>query len=265
MPTFTIITVCLNIVSTIRRTCESIVNQTFQDFQWIVVDGASTDGTLDILKEYSSRINIFISESDKGIYNAMNKGIRLATGEYIIFMNGGDEFYNIGVLREVKDKQPIADVIYGRTFMVDKNYIKEPEKVVNKNTFYKHNIVHQSAFIKTALQKKYIFDETLKICSDYDFFVKILFKDATFEYHDIIISKFYSGGFSEINHQLALNEESIIRQRYYNFISKIKYDPVWNQKFKHYFMIITHPRYIAGWIKNKIIDFISIKKEQKII
>ena len=94
-PALTIITVCRN-EPNIERTCESIVSQTWQDFEWIVVDGASTDGTLDILEKYKDRIDVFVSEPDTGIFNAMNKGIRLAHGEFLNFMNGGDEFAKIG-------------------------------------------------------------------------------------------------------------------------------------------------------------------------
>ena len=193
----------------------------------------------------------------------MNKGIKLASGEYVNFMNGGDEFYDNDVLAKVfNGKEYDADVIYGRTYMVGKNYIKEPKIIMNKQAFYKNNIVHQSAFTKTVLQKKYLFDETLKICSDYDFFVKILFKGFTFKYINIIVSKFDTGGISETNRQLGINEISIIRKRYYNFILKIKYDPKWKQKLNHYIMILTHPRYVAGWIKRKIKNMFNKTQKQ---
>ena len=109
----TIITVCFNIKDEIERTCQSIVNQTWQNFEWIVIDGGSTDGTVDILKKYSDRINILVSEPDKGIYNAMNKGIKLSHGEWLNFMNGGDRFTSNDVLKEVfSGKEYSADVLY---------------------------------------------------------------------------------------------------------------------------------------------------------
>ena len=125
MPAFTIITVCLNIASTIRRTCESIVHQTFQDFQWIVVDGASTDGTLDILKEYSSRINILISEPDKGIYNAMNKGIKLAHGDYLLFLNGGDKIAQDTIFENILNQLKDYPIITCNLNILNKNGEKE--------------------------------------------------------------------------------------------------------------------------------------------
>ena len=109
-----IITICYNIKDEIERTCKSIVGQTWQDFEWIVVDGGSTDGTLEVLKKYSDRIDILISEKDSGIYNAMNKGIKLANGEWLNFMNGGDNFASNDVLEKVfKNKNYEADILYG--------------------------------------------------------------------------------------------------------------------------------------------------------
>ena len=95
-----VITICYN-EKNIRKTCESIVGQSWQDFEWIVVDGGSTDGTLDVLNEYRDRIDVLISEPDNGIYNAMNKGIARARGEWLNFMNGGDAFCDKTVLEQV--------------------------------------------------------------------------------------------------------------------------------------------------------------------
>jgi len=254
MKKLTIITVCLNIASTIERTCQSIVNQTFQDFEWIVVDGASTDGTLQILEKYRNRIDILISEPDKGIYNAMNKGIKLASGEYVNFMNGGDEFYDNDVLAKVfNGKEYDADVIYGATYYKDHNKLSISQNIPDKKSFYKCSINHQSAIIKTKYQKKYPFDEKYKVCADYDFFIKLVFSNKKFVTTDIIISTFYSGGYGQINHELGLEENKMIREKYYNFFDKLKYDPIYNEKYNHYKMALTHPRYIAGWIKRKII------------
>ena len=94
-----IITICYN-EPNIEKTCESIINQTWQDFEWIVIDGGSTDGTLEILNKYKTRINKLISEPDKGIYNALNKGIKFAKGEWLNFMNGGDRFCDNLVLEK---------------------------------------------------------------------------------------------------------------------------------------------------------------------
>lgn len=110
-----IVTVCYN-EKDIGRTCESIVSQSCQDFEWIVVDGGSTDGSLEVIKHYKERIDILISEPDNGIYDAMNKGIRLAKGKWINFMNGGDTFADnciVGDFLRFAGDNPAADVIYG--------------------------------------------------------------------------------------------------------------------------------------------------------
>lgn len=110
-----VITICYN-EKNIRKTCESIVGQSWQDFEWIVVDGGSTDGTLDVLNEYRDRIDVLISEPDNGIYNAMNKGIARARGEWLNFMNGGDAFCDKTVLEQVfggGSSRDGADVLYG--------------------------------------------------------------------------------------------------------------------------------------------------------
>ncbi len=270
MPAFTIITVCLNIASTIRRTCESIVNQTFQDFQWIVVDGASTDGTLDILKEYSSRINILISEPDKGIYNAMNKGIKLATGEYINFMNGGDEFYNNAVLQKVVDTEPTADVIYG-DIMVNTGktlYLHRNQRLLCPKSLYKQTISHPASFVKRSIMLRYRFDESFKIAADYDFFTKIYFrKKYTFKRLDITIAIFYLDGISSTNIIVTQQENTKIRLKYYCFIQRYKFDKQVRKdiadKISFYKMVATHPRYIAGWIKRKILGIIQCTHKDK--
>lgn len=111
-PRFSVITVCWNEADRIRETCASVCMQDFVDFEWVVVDGGSTDGTLAVLQEYEQRMACFISEPDDGIYNAMNKGLRHARGEYVVFMNGGDTFADSDVLSEVSKVQT-KDLIYG--------------------------------------------------------------------------------------------------------------------------------------------------------
>ncbi|MCQ2974919.1 MAG: glycosyltransferase [Bacteroidales bacterium] len=260
MPQLTIITICRNIVSTIERTCLSIVNQTFQDFEWIVVDGASTDGTVDILKKYSSRIDILISEPDNGIYNAMNKGIKLATGEYILFMNGGDEILNFNTLENVFKKANNADVIYGDEYVKnDKEYyLFRNQRLLTPKSLYKKTFSHQATFVRTSIQKKYLFDESLKIAADYDFFVKIYFKKKyIFERIDMAISVFYLDGICSTNYELFNEENNKIHSKYFCFFQRYKFDSKYRNSIQnrifHYKMILTHPRYIAGWIKRKLI------------
>ena len=173
MVKLSVITVCFN-EKNIERTCESIVKQTNQDFEWIVIDGGSTDGTLDILEKYKDRINVFVSEPDSGIYNAMNKGIKRSSGEYLNFMNGGDEFASIDVIDKflnLGSEYDNADVIYGNM-----NYINENKSRIvtfdddlDEIFFYNNCINHQASFIKRNLFDKYgLYNEKLKVVSDWE-------------------------------------------------------------------------------------------------
>ena len=113
MPIFSIITVCYNEISYIKKTLDSIIRQTSNNYELIVVDGGSTDGTKEVIQQYEKHIAWWCSEPDKGIYNAMNKGVSHATGEYVIFMNAGDWFYDDRVLEHVYKSGMSTDVIEG--------------------------------------------------------------------------------------------------------------------------------------------------------
>ena len=117
-----VVTVSYNAVATIEQTILSVVNQTYPHIEYIIIDGGSTDGTVDVIKKYADRIAYWVSEPDKGIYDAMNKGIKVATGEWINFMNCGDSFYSVSVLSDVfKDKScKENDVIYGNTCIMER-------------------------------------------------------------------------------------------------------------------------------------------------
>ena len=256
MPAFTIITVCLNIASTIRRTCESIINQTLQDFQWIVVDGASTDGTLDILKEYSSRIDILISEPDKGIYNAMNKGIRLANGEYINFMNGGDEFYDNNVLKNVFHKGLDFDIVYGDSCHIYKNenqIITTTPEITAYDLYYYYRLTHASCFVKTSVQQQYMFNEKMIIAADREFFSKVFQIGCSFKKTDIIISKFHRDGISCLNNDLKNKEDECIKHKYFKSMYYKEHSPKLYHLYEFLSNSIKYPRYFLGWVKRLIV------------
>ena len=238
MKKLSVITICYNIKDEIERTCESIVNQTWQDFEWIIVDGGSTDGTLDILNKYKDRVNIFISEKDKGVYNAMNKGIRLAHGKWLNFMNGGDTFYEKDVLEKVfKGKDYGADVLYGQCCVhnLDQStpILTYPEKL-DLYFFCSKGLNHQSSFIKKELFKKYgLYDENYKISSDKEKYLLFISKKCLFLYLPFPIANFYRGGISgnfatNPQHQM---EYTKTLQKYYNIHHKMSVIiPVFNME-----------------------------------
>lgn len=215
-----IITVCYNNKDEIARTCESIIRQTWQDFEWIVVDGGSTDGTLDILQKYRHRINILISEPDTGIYNAMNKGIKRANGVWLNFMNGGDNFASDDALAQVFDHQDYeADILYGNMNFTKKNkpsFIRTFPRILTKAFFYSSCINHQSSFIKRDLFEKYgMYDENYKIVADWEKWLMFLKSGCKFQHIDVTVADFYSGGISSKMSEKHLQERKKVFQKYY--------------------------------------------------
>ena len=197
-PLITLITVAYNAVKDIENTILSVLNQTYPNIEYIIIDGGSTDGTLDIIKKYEDKISYWVSEPDKGIYDAMNKGALKATGEWLNFMNAGDTFYNEQVLEKVfKDNDwSDADVIYGDVVYVYPN--KEDFRKALSINRMKKNIpfCHQSVFVRTELQQKHLFNTTYKICADYKVFFDLYNEHYKFKYKNIIVSKFLFGGCS---------------------------------------------------------------------
>lgn len=207
-PLITIITVAYNAVKDIENTILSVLNQTYPNIEYIIIDGGSTDGTLDIIKKYEGKISYWVSEPDKGIYDAMNKGTLKASGEWLNFMNAGDTFYDEKVLEKVfKDNDwSDTDVIYG-----DVVYVYPDKEEIRKTTSLKRIKVgipfcHQCVFVKTKLQQQYLFNTNYKICADYDFFYTLYKKGFSFKYKELIIAKYLAGGLSSNVISLYLEE-----------------------------------------------------------
>lgn len=222
-PLISIITVCYNIKDEIERTCKSIITQTSDNYEWIVVDGGSTDGTVDILNKYKDKMSIFISEKDNGIYHAMNKGIKKAIGEWCIFMNGGDCFASNDIIEKFEKLDGIyeyADVIYGQTNIIDsnkKNYVKKYPYPLTKSYFYDGNTInHQASFIKKELFEKYgLYNENYRIVSDWEKWIIFIINDCKFIRWDTIIVDFYNGGISTKQISLGKLENSKINPKYF--------------------------------------------------
>lgn len=199
-----IITVCLNSEKTIKRTIKSVVNQTYPNIEYIIIDGKSTDGTLDIIDKYKDKISILVSENDKGIYNAMNKGITQATGDVAYFLQSDDYLFNDRVIEKVMDefiKYPETQIIYGDLVVVTKNrnFVASYNRITNYY-LYRHGISQQAIFAKRAVfEKTELFDERYIICADYDWFLKCFVKhNIKSKYIGEIITVFSGFGASSI-------------------------------------------------------------------
>lgn len=200
-----VITINRNNKAGLKRTINSVISQTFNDYEYIIIDGASTDGSVDIIKEYSDKISYWISEPDRGIYNAMNKGIKVAKGDYCLFLNSADTLYNKDVLKQVFCTEPKEDIIYGDLIMGDT--VAHAEKQITLKNLLFHTIGHQSSFIKRALLVDNPYDETLKIAADWKFFFQeLILNNVSRKYLDLIISRFDMQGIS-MSHQQELKEE----------------------------------------------------------
>jgi glycosyltransferase involved in cell wall biosynthesis len=196
-----IITINYNNYVGLVKTVESVLNQTFNDFEFIVIDGGSNDNSVEFLIENSNKISKWYSENDNGIYDAMNKGINKSTGEYLLFLNSGDTLYNKNVLYDISEKICDYDVISGKLLMLNKNgteIILEPHNKINYCTFVNSFISHPSTFIRKNLFFEYGFYETnYKIAADHAFFFNI-FSQLNISYLPIrnIISIHELGGLS---------------------------------------------------------------------
>lgn len=217
MPKLSIVTICYN-EPNIEKTCESIVNQTWQDFEWIVVDGGSTDGTLEKLEKYKSRITTLISEPDEGIYNAINKGLKIAKGEWINCMNGGDCFSSNTVLNTVfGKKQYNVDFLYGDCNFVNDEGFKNktfPSKL--KNVYFVRDcICHQASFIKNELFKQYgLYNEQYKISSDLEQWLLFISKKCKSKHLNITVANYDLNGISSKNINLREKERVDILRKY---------------------------------------------------
>lgn len=196
-----VITINYNNCEGLRKTIESVVNQKWHDFEYIVIDGGSTDGSVEVIKEFASYIDYWVSEPDKGIYNALNKGVSVAKGEYCNFMNSGDCFYSHDTLEQVFTKETIADIVCGNTHS---DNIKTPPVEITFDFLFDGSICHQCAFIRTSLMKKYGYDEKYKIVADRKFFVQALILDnCSYQAVDVDVVKYDITGFSATNPVLS--------------------------------------------------------------
>jgi glycosyltransferase involved in cell wall biosynthesis len=216
LPEVSIVTVSFNVVNTIENTILSVINQTYPNIEYIIIDGGSTDGTVDIIKKYDDKISYWISEPDNGIYDAMNKGIDNATGEWINFMNTGDCFVNNEVLSKIFTNEYTKNI--GVIFGDSLNVLEGEKYYYISKPFYKakqycpeKGICHQSIFVKTPLAKKYKFDLRYKISADYDMVYKIYKDYIKFYYINIPIANYdINNGISVSNPRMAMKENGMV-------------------------------------------------------
>lgn len=209
-----IITINLNNVEGLKKTAVSIAEQTFQDFEWIIIDGGSTDGSVEAMSEYDGIISFMVSEKDSGIYNAMNKGVSRASGDYLLFLNSGDCLSGPNVLESVFREQFAEDIIYGDLLTEDNfGVIKEMkyEDTLSFHSLYRFSLPHPSSFIARHLLLKYPYDERYRIVSDKEFYIKMALRGYSFRHISCFVSIFDNSGISSCNPQKVLEEDLKMR------------------------------------------------------
>ena len=213
-----VITICRNESASIRATIESVLCQTFRDFEYIVIDGASTDGTADIISSYSERLAYWVSEPDSGIYEAMNKGIRRASGEYMLFLNGGDLLESVETLAKVFAAGHDEDILYGDTYKSDgaRRYrCSFASYSMSPFFLFTHTLPHQGSFIRKRLFEELgLYDATYRLMGDYEFFKRAIIKGgASTRYLGFPVCIFDLGGISTRPEYKPLQQREARRAR----------------------------------------------------
>lgn len=223
--TISIITVCYNSQETIAKTIESVINQSCQDIEYIIIDGASTDNTLNIIKKYQEKYPIkLISEPDSGIYDAMNKGVKITDGKWILFLNSDDYLYDTNVINIVKEalEKTNCDILYGATeFRYDNfNLIRQPN---NLKAFWRRMpFCHQSCYIKRNMLIKRPFNTSYKIAADYDFLIHHYKQGFPFFKIDEVLSSFSVNGLSEKSQNEMIKEYLEILKKEWGYTFKVR-------------------------------------------
>ncbi|MDR2136683.1 MAG: glycosyltransferase [Synergistaceae bacterium] len=224
---FSIVTVCLNAASTIEKTIESVLNQSYPNVEYIVVDGGSKDGTLEILEKYKSRLARLISEPDGGIYDAFNKGVALTTGEIVGILNADDCYapWALSAVAESAGLHPECGVFYGKLAVIDEALRKwtvyplgDPSRLLDRAS-----IPHPSVFVRKNVYKQYgLFDDNYKIVGDWDFLLRLYLGEEGFCPIERVLTAFVNAGLSSVPSRRLLRENRKIYFQYLNFMSAMR-------------------------------------------
>lgn len=229
MEKISIITVTYNCRTKIEYTIKNVLEQSYPNIEYIIVDGQSTDGTIDIIKNYKDSIDVFLSEHDNGVYDAMNKAAKLTTGDWVIYMNAGDIFASNDVISKIfNHNHSDVGVVFGDTISVTSNI----ERFVKfRPKWWRHKYMpscHQSIFVRRDVLLKYPFDLKYTICADVDSFKRMKFDGISFEYIPVYVARYDS------SEGISQNP-----QKYYKELYSVSYNPPLNT-ICYIFFVIKH-------------------------
>jgi glycosyltransferase involved in cell wall biosynthesis len=230
-PAISIITVVYNARELLEKTIHSVVNQTFKNLEYIIIDGKSTDGTVDLIRKNESHIRYWISEPDKGIYDAMNKALRVAKGNYVWFINAGDLIESDNTLESIFASSPDADVIYGETKLINSRdevlgtrseltTRKLPKHMTWKDMKYGMVVSHQSILVKRSLAPEY--DLNYICSSDIDWVINSLKRSKKILNTNTVLSRYLIGGFSIKNQKQSFRERFSIYIKHYGILGTLR-------------------------------------------
>lgn len=228
-PKFSVITVCYNAEATIEDTIQSVISQTYHHVEYIIVDGASKDRTMDIVNRYREHIAIVVSERDKGLYDAMNKGIGLATGDYLCFLNAGDSFHEDDTLQQMVHSihtPQLPDVLYGETELVDHEghflrmrRLSAPEVLTWKSFRQGMLVCHQAFFARRDHAVPY--DLRYRFSADFDWCIRVMKQSTVLHNTRLTLIDYLNEGMTTRNHRASLTERFRIMCRHYGYVQTI--------------------------------------------
>ena len=261
-----IITINYNNLAGLQQTINSVVGQTFSDYEWIVIDGGSTDGSKDYIQEHAHHLSYWVSEKDNGVYHAMNKGIAQAHGEWMLFLNSGDSLCDEYVLSKVVSHQLSGDVLYGNAYYVnpDGSYrIKRDPDDVGISFLLTQTFCHQATFVKASLLKDSPYDEQYKIAADWAKWFQLMVEGKHFVHVDEFVVNFDTTGIGSTPTESLRLERDHVLQQYLPHHVRIEADRIVKMQVKWGFLeqrkslrLITKWFYkfcrSINWILNKI-------------
>ena len=214
-----IITINYNNSAGLQKTIESVISQSYKNFEWIVIDGGSKDGSRELIVQHQDVMAYWCSEPDRGIYHAMNKGIAKAHGDYCLFLNSGDRLHDKNVIACVLPLLDGTDFVSGDEWHVDANYsyyrTNENPDVVTDYHMLVGILWHQCTFIRTQLLNDHPYDESLQITADWEeMFYEFLINKRSYKHINVIVSDFVVGGLSERDWDLLCEEKDYVRNKY---------------------------------------------------
>ena len=231
MNTLSVITVTYNAEKTLQRTLKSVAGQTYPFIEHVIVDGASTDGTVQLIQEHEGEGVRWISEPDKGLYDAMNKAMGMATGDWLCFLNAGDTFHETKTVEKLMRSFTPAeapDILYGETAIVDDEgkflgmrRLKTPDRLTWKSFKQGMVVCHQAFIVKRELAEPY--DLTYRFSSDFDWAIRLMKRANTIHNSRLLLIDYLNEGLSTTNHQASLKERYRIMAKHYGHLSTFFY------------------------------------------